>query len=102
MDFGALCKAQNLNQNQQHRHREEFVPLRSDKAYSLIAFNVKTGLRVHISSTTNPKTAWEILQKHFAFVEEGADLMQHITVMISLAEQLRELEEEILSRSLRR
>ena len=76
---------------------------------------MKTSLQVHISSTTNPKTAWEILQKHFEFVsmtqvvrlnrkfyaasmEGGADLMQHITVMTSLAEQLRELEEEISSR----
>ena len=89
--------------------------LRSDKAYSLIALNVKTSLQVHISSMTNPKTAWEILQKHFEFVsitqvvrlnykfyatsmEEGADLLQHITMMTSLAEQLRELEEEISSR----
>ena len=89
--------------------------LRSDKAYSLIALSVKTGLQVHISSATNPKTAWEILQKHFesvsitqvvrlnrkfyaASMEEGADLMQHITMMTSLAEQLRELEEEISSR----
>ena len=33
-----------------------------------------------------------------ASMEEGADLMQHITAMTSLAEQLRELEEEISSR----
>ena len=31
-------------------------------------------------------------------MEEGADLMQHITMMTSLAEQLRELEEEITSK----
>ena len=83
--------------------------LRLNKAYSLIAFSVKTSLQVHIS-TTNPKTAWEILQKHFEFVsitkvvrlnrkfyaasmEKGADLLQHVTMMTSLAEQLRELEE---------
>ena len=89
--------------------------LRSDKADSLIALSVKTSSQVHISSTTNPKTAWEILHKHFEFVsitqvvrlnrkfyaasmEEGADLLQHITMMTSLAEQLRELEEEISSR----
>ena len=75
---------------------------------------MKTSLQVHILSTTNPKTAWEVLQKHFEFVSitqvvrlnrkfyaasiEGADLMQHITMMTSLAEQLRELEEEISSR----
>ena len=91
------------------RHRK---CLRSDKAYPLIA---QTSLQVHVSSTTNPKTVWEILQKHFEFVsvtqvvclncefyaasmEEGADLMQHITMMTSLAEQLRELEKEISSR----
>ena len=89
--------------------------LHSDKAYSLIALSVKTSLQAHISSTTNPKTVWEILQKHFEFVsitqvvrlnrkfyatsmEEVANIMQHLTVMTSLAEQLRELEEEILSR----
>ena len=33
-----------------------------------------------------------------ACMEEGADLMQHITMMTSLAEQLRELEVEISSR----
>ena len=88
--------------------------LHSNKAYSLIALSVKTSLQVHISSMTYPKTAWEILQKHCEFVSitqvvplnrkfyaasmEGADLMQHITMMTSLAEQLREFEEEISSR----
>ena len=86
--------------------------LRSDKAYSLIALNVKKDLQGHISSTTDPLAAWKILQKQFEFVsvtkivrlnrkfytasmKEGADLMQHLTHMTSLAEQLREMNEEI-------
>lgn len=89
--------------------------LRSDKAYSLIALNVEKDLQVHISSVTNPLEAWKILQKQFEFVsvtqivrvnrkfyaasmKEGADLMQHLTHMTSLAEQLRELKEEISSK----
>ena len=42
--------------------------LRSDKAYSLIALSMKMNLQVRISSTTDPKEAWETLQKHFKFV----------------------------------
>ena len=89
--------------------------LRSDKAYSLIALNVKKDLQGHISSTTDPLAAWKILQKQFEFVsvtkivrlnrkfytasmKEGADLMQHLTHMTSLAEQLREMNEEIKSK----
>ena len=79
--------------------------LRSDKAHSLIALNVEKNLQVHISSVTDPLAAWKILQKQFEFVsvtqivrlnrkfyaasmKEGADLMQHLTHMTSLAEQL--------------
>ena len=84
--------------------------LRSDKAYSLIALNVEKDLQVHISSVSEPLLAWEILQKQFEFVsvtqivrvntkfyaaemEEGGDILQHITYMTSLAEQLREMKE---------
>ena len=80
-------------------------PLRSDKVYSLIALNAEKDLQVHITSTTDPLAAWKILQKQFEFVsvtkivrlnrkfytasmKEGADLMQHLTHMTSLAEQL--------------
>ena len=79
--------------------------LRSDKAYSLIALNVEKELQVYISSVTKPLKAWKILQKQFEFVsvtqivcinrkfyaasmKEGADLLQHVTYMTSLAEQL--------------
>ena len=89
--------------------------LRSDKVYSLIALNVEKDLQVHISSTTDPLAAWKILQKQFEFVsvtqivrlnrkfyaasmKEGVDLMQHLTHMTSLAEQLREMNEEISSK----
>ena len=86
--------------------------LRSDKAYSLIALSVQKDLQVHISSTIDPRAAWEILQKQFecvsitqivrlnrrfyaATMKEGTDIMTHLTYMTSLAEQLRELREEI-------
>ena len=86
--------------------------LRSDKAYSLIALSVDKNLQVHISTTTDPRAAWELLQKQFEFVsvtqivrlnrkfygttmKEGTDIMEHITYMTSLAEQLRELKEDI-------
>ncbi|CAB4020330.1 Retrovirus-related Pol poly from transposon TNT 1-94 [Paramuricea clavata] len=89
--------------------------LRSDKAYSLIALNVEKHLQIHISSTTDPLAAWTNLQKQFEFVsvtqvvrlnrkfyaatmEEGGDLMKHLTYMTSLAEQQREMEEDISSK----
>eukprot|EP00794_Sanderia_malayensis_P000747 gene747-25_t len=89
--------------------------LRSDKAYSLIALNVEKDLQIHISSITDPLVAWQTLQGQFEFVsvtqivrlsrkfytesmEEGENLMKHLTTMTSLAEQLRELGEEISSR----
>ena len=89
--------------------------LRSDKACSLIALSVEKSLQVYISSTTDPLEAWQILQKQFEFVSvtqivhlnrtfyaatmpEGADLLQHLTYMTSLAEQLREMKEDISPR----
>ena len=85
---------------------------RSDQAYSLIALSVETPLQIHIVPTTEPKEAWDILQEQFSFVSithmvrltrkfyaatmnEGDDLMEHITLMTTLAQQLRELEEVI-------
>ena len=73
------------------------------------ALSVDKSLQVHISSTTDPCEAWEILQKQFecvsiaqivqlyrrfyaAIIKEGTDLMEHLT---SLAEQLHGLQEEI-------
>ena len=86
--------------------------LQSDKAYSLIALSMEKSLQVHIASTTNPLEAWQILQKQFEFVSvtqivrlnrkfyaatmlEGADLLQHLMYMTSLAEQLHEMKEDI-------
>ena len=77
--------------------------LRSDKAYSLICVNVEKHLQIHISGTTEPLKAWQNLQKQFEFVsvtqivrlnqtfyaasvQEGADLMKHLTYMTTLAE----------------
>ena len=76
--------------------------LRSDKAYSLIALSVDKSLQVHISSTTDPRAAWEVLQKQFecvsiaqivrlnrkfyaATMKEGTDLMEHLTYMTLLS-----------------
>ena len=91
--------------------------LRSDKAYSLIALSVDKSLQVHISLTTDPRAAWEVLQTQFecvsiaqivrlnrkfyaATMKEGTDLMEHLMYMTSLAEQLRELKEEITPQKL--
>ena len=71
---------------------------------------------MHIASTVNPKEAWEILQNHFYFVsvthiprlnrkfyaasmKEGEDLMEHITYMTSLAEQVRDMKEDISAKT---
>ena len=89
--------------------------LRSDKAYSLIALNVEKHIQIHISGTTDPLVAWQNLQKQFEFVsitqivrlnrkfyaatmQERGDLMKHLTYMTSLAEQLREMKEDISAR----
>ena len=91
--------------------------LRSDKAYSLIALSVEKNLQVHISTTTDPKTAWETLKNQFecisiaqvvrlnrrfyaATMDEGTDILDNMTTldldfMTTLAEQLREMKEEI-------
>ena len=91
---------------------ERSFQLRSDRAYSLIALNVEKHLQLHISGTTEPLKAWQNLQKQFEFVsvtqivrlnrkfytadmQEGADLMTHLTCTTSLAEQLCELKEDI-------
>ena len=89
--------------------------LRSDKAFSTIAMCMEPDLQVHVASKTTAKEAWESLKCHFEFVsvtqvvrltrrfysakmEEGGDLMKHITEMTSLAEQLREMNEEVSSK----
>lgn len=86
--------------------------LRSDKAYSLIALSVEKNLQVHISTTTDPKIAWDTLKNQFecvsitqvvrlnrkfyaATMNEGTDILEHLTHMTTLAEQLREMNEEI-------
>ena len=84
----------------------------SEKAYALISLYVDVSLQIHITNTTDPQEAWEILQNQFSFVtvnqvvrltrkfyhttmKEGDDLMQHITQMTMYAQQLRDLDEEI-------
>ena len=72
--------------------------LRSDKAYSLIALSVEKNLLVHISTTTDPKVAWDTLKNQFecvsiaqvvrlnrkfyaATMSEGTDILEHLTHM---------------------
>ena len=86
--------------------------VRSEKAYSQIALNVKKELQVHVANTVDPKNAWDQLKKHFEFVSithtvrvcrafyaakmaENGNLMEHITYMTQLSEQLREMKEEV-------
>ena len=77
--------------------------------------NVEKHIQIHISGTTDPLVAWQNLQKQFEFVSitqivrlnrkfyaatkpEGGDLMKHLTYMTFLAEQLREMKEDISAR----
>ena len=85
---------------------------KSEKAYSLIAMYIDKPLQIHIVNTTHPREAWEIMESQFSFVSvtqivrltrkfyaatmnENDDLMQHITLMTTYAQQLRELNEDI-------
>ena len=89
--------------------------LKSDKAYSLIALSVEKHLQVHVSTKETPKEAWDSLGSQFNFVSfnqmvrlnqrffrakmaEGGDLLKHITEMTVLAEQLKEMDDEIPSK----
>ena len=62
----------------------------------MIAISVEKNLQIHISTTTDPLEAWEILQKQFEFasitqivrlnrrfyaatMKEDGDIMEHIT-----------------------
>ena len=89
--------------------------LRSDKAYTTIALSVEKSLQVHISSTTDAHEAWETLRKQFEVVsvsqvvrlfrrfyaaemKEEDDLQTFITKMTSLAQDLREMNEDISSK----
>ena len=84
-----------------------------DKAYLLIALNVEKHLQIHIFGTIELLKAWQNLQKQFEFasvtqivrlnpkfyaasMQEG--LMKHLTYMMSPAEQLRKLKEDISSK----
>ena len=81
----------------------------------LTALSVEKSLQVHIASITDPLEAWQILPRQFEFVSvtqivrlnrkfyaatmpEGADLLQYLTYMTSLAEQLCEMKEDISPR----
>ena len=89
--------------------------LKADKAYSLIALSVEKHLQVHVSTKDTAKEDWESLSNQFNFVSvnqmvrlnqrffrakmaEGGDLLKHITEMTILAEQLKEMDDEISSK----
>ena len=89
--------------------------LEADKAYSIIALSVEPSLQVHVSSQNTARDAWDALKTQFEFVsvtqcvrlmrrfyaakmEENGDLMKHITEMVSLAEQLKDMHEEVTSK----
>ena len=86
--------------------------LRADKAYSLIALACESDVQIHITSTSCAKDAWNLLKKHFEVVsvphivrlsrrfyaakmQEDDDLQDFITRMTSIAQELKELKEEI-------
>ena len=89
--------------------------LKGDKTYSLIALSVEKDLQIIVQTSSSAKEAWDNLQNQYDFVsagqlvrlsrrffgarmEEGGDLMKHITNMTSMAEQLREMKEEVSSK----
>ena len=84
--------------------------------YSLIELSVLKSLQAHIMLAMGPTEAWNTLQKLFEFIsitqivhlcnrfkqeifavnmKEGDNLMEHITDMTLLTEQLQELKENI-------
>ena len=88
---------------------------RSRKAYTTIALSIHKSLQVHVKSTQDPKKAWDALKAQFDFVsvsqivrlcrtfyaatmDENDDMLDHITYMTTVADQLRELGEEVTSR----
>ena len=88
---------------------------RSRKAYTTIALSIHKSLQVHVKSTQDPKKAWDALKAQFDFVsvsqivrlcrtfyaatmDENDDMLDHITYMTTLADQLRELGEDVTSR----
>ena len=87
---------------------------RSQRAYSIIALSICRNLQVHVRNTTCPKKAWDEIKSQFEFIsvnhavrvnrqfyaatmKEDTDLMEHITHMTSMADELRELKEEVSS-----
>ena len=110
--LGIYRRLRNETKEKDNREVKRKYKTRSDKAYTVIALSVETSLQINIAATTDPKEAWDILKNQVSFVsvtkmvrltrnyyaatmQEGDDLMEHITLMTSLAQQLRELGEII-------
>ena len=100
--------------NESKEKLAEFL-LKADKAYSLIALSVESDLQIHVQSKNTASEAWEALKEHFEFVsvtqivrlyrrfyaakmDEKGDMMKHITEMTRIAEQLKEMKEEVSSK----
>ena len=88
---------------------------RSNQAYSIIALSIQKEIQTYVVSTSNPKEAWDTLEKQFSFVSitqlvrvyrkfyassmsEGGNVMEHITKMTQLAQDLKEMGKNIESK----
>ena len=88
---------------------------RSNQAYSIIALSIQKEIQTYIVSTSNPKEAWDTLENQFSFVSitqlvrvyrkfyassmnEGGNVMEHITKMTQLAQDLKEMGKDIESK----
>ena len=80
---------------------------KQNQAYSIIALSISKDIQIFITCTDDPKKAWDILENQFSFVSitqlvrvyrkfyassmvEGGSIMEHVTKMTQLAQDLRE------------
>ena len=111
---GTETKPEATQDDKKEKEIKEFLK-RSRKAYTTIALSVHKSLQIHVKSTTDPKKAWDNLKDQFSFVSvsqivrlnrtfyaatmnENDEMLDHITYMTTVADQLRELGEEVTSR----
>ena len=81
---------------------------KSNQAYSIIVLSIKKEIQTYITSISDPKEAWDTLEKQFSFVSitqlvrvyrkfyvssmgEGGNVMEHITKMSQLSQDLRKM-----------
>ena len=87
---------------------------KQNQAYSIIALSISKDIQIFITCTNDPKKAWDILENQFSFVSitqlvrvyrkfyassmvEGGSIMEHVTKMTQLAQDLREMGKDITS-----